>query len=94
MVVPSLLALILMTSCADPTFKPTPEELQARDYFANQIVPSQREEVMRKALRQTNWSEKRQVQWETKQYQHIVEEAQKRMHKILTGPTSQPALGY
>ena len=84
------LALGFLASCnSTPIGTPTPEEIQERDYWANRLAPSVREEVLEDARRHTNWAERRQVQWETERYHHIVLDTQARMHKI--NPTTNAA---
>jgi hypothetical protein len=66
---------------------PTPDEIKTRDYWADHVAPEVRADVIRTAQRHTNWSDKRQVQWEIERFHNLAAQAQRKERA-----TTEPAL--
>ena len=71
--------------------KPSAEELKARDQWGAVIAPDARRKVIDEARRHTNWTEKRRVQFEIEQFQHIYRDQQRKSRA--TQPSTRHASG-
>jgi hypothetical protein len=88
----ALLFVSLVPACAQVP-RATPQEISARDQWAQRVSPAAREQVMREADRHTGWAEKRKIQYEIDQFQRISHQEEMKAKRATTRSTTRRSGG-